>query len=168
VISVQHTIDRREVEAKKALPKEESPVSKDQAAVAAGHRTKKIFVGGLAATVDEDAFRAYFQQFGRVEDAVVMFDHENKRPRGFGFITFSGAAAMGSAAGAGAEGLVGAVAYGWERLQQQRVSVAAARLLVNAGRRGCDALACHPAAPLSRRGGGGGGCLWARHHPDHP
>lgn len=30
VISVQHTIDRREVEAKKALPKEESPVSKDQ------------------------------------------------------------------------------------------------------------------------------------------
>jgi hypothetical protein len=25
----------------------------------------------------------------QVEDAVVMFDHENRRPRGFGFITFS-------------------------------------------------------------------------------
>lgn len=36
VISVQHTIDRREVEAKRALPKEESPVSKDQQAAASG------------------------------------------------------------------------------------------------------------------------------------
>lgn len=26
----------------------------------------------------------------QVEDAVVMYDHENKRPRGFGFITFAG------------------------------------------------------------------------------
>ncbi|KAI3436696.1 hypothetical protein D9Q98_006111 [Chlorella vulgaris] len=88
VISVQHTIDRREVEAKRALPKEESPVSKDQQAVATGQRTKKIFVGGLAATVDEEALRGYFQEFGAVDDAVVMFDHENRRPRGFGFITF--------------------------------------------------------------------------------
>lgn len=71
VISVQHTIDRREVEAKRALPKEESPVSKDQQAVASGQRTKKIFVGGLAATVDEDAFRAYFEDFGQVGAGVV-------------------------------------------------------------------------------------------------
>ncbi|KAI7846467.1 hypothetical protein COHA_000002 [Chlorella ohadii] len=89
VISVQHTIDRREVEAKRALPKEESPVSKDQQAAASGQRTKKIFVGGLAASVDEETFRAYFEEFGAVEDAVVMYDHENKRPRGFGFITFA-------------------------------------------------------------------------------
>ena len=33
---MQHTIDRREVEAKRALPKEESPVSKDQQAAASG------------------------------------------------------------------------------------------------------------------------------------
>ncbi|KAL4457731.1 hypothetical protein ABPG75_012596 [Micractinium tetrahymenae] len=89
VISVQHTIDRREVEAKRALPKEESPVSKDQQAAASGQRTKKIFVGGLPASVDEDTFRRYFEEFGQVDDAVVMFDHENKRPRGFGFITFA-------------------------------------------------------------------------------
>ena len=89
VVAQQHTIDRREVEAKRALPKEESPVSKDQQAVASGQRTKKVFVGGLAATVDEAAFREYFESFGPVEDAVVMFDHENKRPRGFGFVTFS-------------------------------------------------------------------------------
>lgn len=89
VIQQQHTIDRREVEAKRALPKEESPVSKDQQAVVAGQRTKKIFVGGLAPTVDEDVFRLYFEEFGVVDDAVVMYDHDNKRPRGFGFITFA-------------------------------------------------------------------------------
>lgn len=33
--------------------------------------------------------RQYFEQFGAVEDAVVMYDHDNKRPRGFGFITFT-------------------------------------------------------------------------------
>lgn len=30
----------------------------------------------------------YFEQYGSVEDAVVMYDHDNKRPRGFGFISF--------------------------------------------------------------------------------
>ncbi|GAB4820691.1 hypothetical protein N2152v2_007737 [Parachlorella kessleri] len=89
VISQQHTIDRREVEAKRALPKDESPVSKDQQAAANGHRTKKIFVGGLPPTVDDETFRQYFGEFGEVDDAVVMYDHENKRPRGFGFITFT-------------------------------------------------------------------------------
>lgn len=89
VVTQQHTIDRREVEAKKALPKEESPVSKDMQAAASGQRTKKIFVGGLAGTVDEAVFREYFGKFGNVEDAVVMYDQHNRRPRGFGFITFS-------------------------------------------------------------------------------
>ena len=32
--------------------------------------------------------RRYFEQYGSVEDAVVMYDHDNKRPRGFGFISF--------------------------------------------------------------------------------
>lgn len=42
----------------------------------------------MAPTVDEKAFREYFEQYGSVKDAVVMYDHENKRPRGFGFVTF--------------------------------------------------------------------------------
>lgn len=48
----------------------------------------QVFVGGLAPSVDELAFRQYFEQFGAVEDAVVMYDHDSKRPRGFGFVTF--------------------------------------------------------------------------------
>ncbi|KAG2494515.1 hypothetical protein HYH03_007283 [Edaphochlamys debaryana] len=80
-------IDRREVEAKRAVPKEEAPEEKQQGA--SPQRTKKIFVGGLAPSVDEAQLRQHFSQFGTVEDAVVMYDHENKRPRGFGFVTFA-------------------------------------------------------------------------------
>ena len=36
------------------------------------------------------AFRAYFEQFGFISDAVVMFDRKTQRSRGFGFITFEG------------------------------------------------------------------------------
>jgi hypothetical protein len=87
VVAVKHTIDRREVEAKKAVPKEDTPAP--QAAADASQKTRKIFVGGLAPSVDEQVLRQYFEQFGGVEDAVVMYDHDNKRPRGFGFITFA-------------------------------------------------------------------------------
>ncbi|KAE8654890.1 BTB/POZ domain-containing protein [Hibiscus syriacus] len=51
-------------------------------------RTRKIFVGGLASTVTESDFKKYFDQFGNITDVVVMYDHNTKRPRGFGFITY--------------------------------------------------------------------------------
>ncbi|KAI8470068.1 MAG: hypothetical protein J3K34DRAFT_368705, partial [Monoraphidium minutum] len=92
----KHHIDRREVEAKKAVPKEDTPAPAAGAPGAGGARgdaaaqkTRKIFVGGLAPSVDDAALRAYFEQYGPVEDGVVMYDHDNKRPRGFGFITFA-------------------------------------------------------------------------------
>ncbi|PNW80806.1 hypothetical protein CHLRE_07g330300v5 [Chlamydomonas reinhardtii] len=87
VVATKHMIDRREVEAKRAVPKEDAPEEKQQGS--APQRTKKIFVGGLAPTVDEAQLRQHFSDFGTVEDAVVMYDHENKRPRGFGFVTFA-------------------------------------------------------------------------------
>ncbi|GAB4839272.1 hypothetical protein Ancab_028799 [Ancistrocladus abbreviatus] len=51
-------------------------------------RTKKIFVGGLSANLTEEAFKNYFERFGRITDVVVMHDNTTNRPRGFGFITF--------------------------------------------------------------------------------
>jgi len=61
-----------QVEAKKAVPKEDNPSGKQPPGGAISQRTKKIFVGGLAPSVDEQAFRKYFEQYGEVEDAVVM------------------------------------------------------------------------------------------------
>lgn len=90
VLQEKHTIDGRQVELKRAMPREEQQrnAQKSSSNVGAGPRTKKIFVGGLAPTVTEDEFRRYFEQFGNITDVVVMYDHISQRPRGFGFITY--------------------------------------------------------------------------------
>ena len=61
---------RVQVEAKKAVPKEEHPSGR---VFDSGNpqRTKKIFVGGLAPSVDESVLKGYFESFGEV-----------RRPRG--------------------------------------------------------------------------------------
>lgn len=51
-------------------------------------RTKKIFVGGLSASLTEEEFKNYFERFGQIMDVVVMHDNITNRPRGFGFVTF--------------------------------------------------------------------------------
>lgn len=123
-----HTIDGRQVEAKKAVPKDSenqrqdgvsssNSVGSNRGNVAnstTGNggslsnspsvsnarvvqppmnnvpaiKCKKIFVGGLAPSTREDEFRSYFEQFGPIGDAVVMYDHATQRPRGFGFVTY--------------------------------------------------------------------------------
>ena len=97
----------RQVEAKKAVPKDEQLLQGGEqnpyqmqapgggggtaasSSDGTGGKSRKIFVGGLAPAVDEAALRQYFEAFGVVDDAVVMYDHDNKRPRGFGFVTFA-------------------------------------------------------------------------------
>jgi len=51
-------------------------------------RTKKIFVGGLSASTVQADLTSYFSQFGKVEEAMLMFDRQTNRHRGFGFVTF--------------------------------------------------------------------------------
>ncbi|XP_068704480.1 RNA-binding protein Musashi homolog 2-like [Montipora foliosa] len=48
----------------------------------------KIFVGGLSHETNEESLKNHFSRFGEVTDVVVMRDPSNKRPRGFGFVTF--------------------------------------------------------------------------------
>jgi len=51
-------------------------------------------VGGVSPEATEEAFRDFFSKFGRVIDATLMMDKDTMRPRGFGFVTFDGDAAV--------------------------------------------------------------------------
>ncbi|KAL6519878.1 nuclear ribonucleoprotein 1 [Orobanche minor] len=95
VLQHRHVIDGRTVEAKRALSRDEQQVAKagnsDGSRNSGGGgdvRTKKIFVGGLPQTLNEDEFRSYFEVYGSVTDVVIMYDQQTSRPRGFGFISF--------------------------------------------------------------------------------
>lgn len=48
----------------------------------------KIFVGGLHYDTRDAEFRSYFERFGKVVSAEVMFNRETHKSRGFGFIVF--------------------------------------------------------------------------------
>lgn len=61
---------------------------------------KKIFVGGLNYQTTDEGFRAFFNKFGEVTDAVIMrFPGPNgeRQSRGFGFITYREASAADAA-----------------------------------------------------------------------
>ncbi|XP_074369156.1 uncharacterized protein LOC141710490 [Apium graveolens] len=93
VIQKRHYIDGKMVETKKAisLDAEANTISRHSASIQCFPvpiHTRKIFVGGLASSVTESEFKLYFEKFGTVTDSVVMYDHDMRRPKGFGFITY--------------------------------------------------------------------------------
>jgi hypothetical protein len=47
----------------------------------------KMFVGGLSWTTTAETLKAYFSQYGEVEDSVVMYDRQTMRSRGYGYVT---------------------------------------------------------------------------------
>lgn len=49
----------------------------------------KLFIGGLAWHTDDQALRQKFEEFGQVEEAVVVKDRDTGRSRGFGFVRYS-------------------------------------------------------------------------------
>ena len=74
-----HTLDGKKIDPKHATPKNRAKV---------GNRTKKIFVGGVSQDTSSEEVKAYFGQFGKVEETVMLMDQQTKRHRGFGFVTF--------------------------------------------------------------------------------
>lgn len=48
----------------------------------------KLFVGGLAWHTDDEALRTKFEEFGTVEEAIVVKDRDTGRSRGFGFVRY--------------------------------------------------------------------------------
>ncbi|KAH7170857.1 RNA recognition domain-containing protein [Dactylonectria macrodidyma] len=49
----------------------------------------KLFIGGLAWHTEEGTLRQKFEEFGPVEEAVVVKDRDTGRSRGFGFVRFT-------------------------------------------------------------------------------
>eukprot|EP01084_Bolivina_argentea_P237148 398649_1 len=49
---------------------------------------RKLFVGGLSKETTQKQFRAYWEQWGELEDCVVMIDPHTQKSRGFGFVVF--------------------------------------------------------------------------------
>lgn len=49
----------------------------------------KLFIGGLAWHTDDQALRLKFEEFGQVEEAVVVKDRDTGRSRGFGFVRYA-------------------------------------------------------------------------------
>lgn len=86
VLSKKHIIDSKEIDCKRAIPRDQH--SGDTVKEGGSMRTKKLFVGGLTQTTTEEQFRQYFEQFGTIEDSVIMVDKETGKSRGFGFVTF--------------------------------------------------------------------------------
>lgn len=78
-----HKLDGRELETKRATPREESGKP------GAESSTNKLFVGAIKDGVSESDLQEYFGKFGTIEDCVIMRDKETNKLRGFGFITFN-------------------------------------------------------------------------------
>lgn len=74
-----HTLDGKKIDPKHATPKNRPKQA---------NKTKKIFVGGVSQETSSDEVKAYFNQFGKVEETVMLMDQQTKRHRGFGFVTF--------------------------------------------------------------------------------
>lgn len=47
---------------------------------------KKLYVGNLPYSVDDESLHSHFSQFGSVESAKVIMDRESGRSKGFGFV----------------------------------------------------------------------------------
>ena len=52
-------------------------------------RTTRIFVARIPQSVTDTQFRAYFEKYGKLQDAYMPRDHSRQMYRGIGFVTFA-------------------------------------------------------------------------------
>ncbi|XP_077989154.1 uncharacterized protein LOC144443520 isoform X2 [Glandiceps talaboti] len=78
-----HVLDNRTIDPKACTPRSQQQKSKQFTG-----RVKKVFIGGIPPNCSEADVKTYFSEYGNVEEFTMMYDQEQKRPRGFGFLSF--------------------------------------------------------------------------------
>lgn len=82
----KHSLDNREIDPKPAVPKGGAPrgrkAGRPREPATAPVKTKKIFVGGLTPDTTQESLTEFFSGFGTVDDVILMYDRETRRPRG--------------------------------------------------------------------------------------
>ncbi|KAH9490551.1 Heteroproteinous nuclear ribonucleoprotein 87F [Bulinus truncatus] len=76
-----HKIDNREVETKRAMPRDAAGTSNHQS-------VKKMFIGGMKDDTTEEHIREVFSPFGAIESVDIVTDKNTGKVRGFAFVTF--------------------------------------------------------------------------------
>lgn len=51
--------------------------------------SKKLYIGNLPWSIDDEGLKEAFAAYGTIEDSFVMKDRYSGRSKGFGFVTFS-------------------------------------------------------------------------------
>ncbi|GFV35102.1 hypothetical protein TNCV_1853191 [Trichonephila clavipes] len=77
-----HTIDGREVEPKRAVPREDAGKPEAQVTV------KKIFIAGVKDDVEEQDLRDYFGSYGNITGVNIVVDKATGKRKGFAFVEF--------------------------------------------------------------------------------
>ncbi|XP_033725997.1 heterogeneous nuclear ribonucleoprotein 87F-like isoform X2 [Pecten maximus] len=74
-----HKINNRDVETKRAMPREFNEPQES---------TKKMFIGGLKDDTVEDQVTEVFSGYGEIEEVDLIRDKETNKVKGFGFVVF--------------------------------------------------------------------------------
>lgn len=82
ILLKEHWVQGRKVDVKEYLSGEEANNKLNK------EKNRKVFVGGLPLTVSNETLKSYFEQFGKVVEANIIYNHETMRSRGFGFVIF--------------------------------------------------------------------------------
>lgn len=82
ILNTVHKIQDKELEVREYLSEEESNTKLEL------EKDRKIFVGGLPLSIDSKTLKQFFQQFGPVVDANVVYQYETMKSRGFAFVVF--------------------------------------------------------------------------------
>lgn len=85
----EHIVDNKAVDVKRAVRREREREREhvDQFPT----QDHKLFVGGVSIEVTEEEFKHFFEQFGPISQALLMFDKDTGRARGFGFVKYESA-----------------------------------------------------------------------------